>query len=318
MASDYYSVLGVSRTASADEIKKSYRKLARKWHPDRNKENPSAEERFKEISAAYDVLGDADKRELYDEFGEDSTRPGFDAEKARHFKNAAGFGGFGGGGGFPGGGGMGGVDLEDLLRGFAGGGGGFGGGGFGGGFGRRGPSRGADRQASVAISGMDAIRGAELNLNLGGPKGSVKVKIPAGAEDGQKLRLRGKGHPGQQGGPDGDLILELQVAEDPTFRREGRDLHADVPVPLRTALLGGSLEVTTPDGSARVKVPAGSNSGRKLRLRGRGVAAGKKKPAGDLYLHLLVQVPKLDTEDPEIMAAIDTLVPAEEAEPSHA
>ncbi len=231
-AKDLYAVLGVPRTASDDEIRSAYRKLARKFHPDVNQGDKKAEERFKEISAANDILGDRDKRKLYDEFGEASLRSGFDAEQARNYQKWA--GGFGSGGGA-------------YARGAGGGGGnpfsGFQGGGgaqefeFGDIFGdlfergarKQRSQRGRDVTASVDIDLIQAIRGSEVHLRIPGRDEPVTVRIPPGADDGSKLRVPGQGSPGASGQPPGDLLIETQVRPHPYFRRSGLDLSVTLP-----------------------------------------------------------------------------------------
>ncbi len=291
---DLYSLLGVSRGASAQEIKKSYRKLASELHPDKN---PGAanEQRFKDVTSAYEVLGDDEKRKLYDEFGEISTRPGFDAERARAAKN---FGGFGGGGGqVP-------FDLSDLFGGGAPQGGAPGNIGdlfgdlFGGGGARRGGPRnrafrGQDTLSSVKISFADAVQGTTLKLTPSRGGDTIQVRIPPGADDGSRVRIRGKGSPGVNGGPPGDLLLEIEVVPHEHFTRDGDDLYLDLPITLVEAYQGAKIAVPTPHGEVKLTVPKGAQSGQKLRLRGKGVQR-KGKPAGDLYVRFLVTYPTSD------------------------
>jgi len=295
-----YNVLGVKKTDSDKELKSAYRKLAKKYHPDTNAGNERAAERFKEVSAAYDVLGDTEKRKLYDEFGEDALRQGFDAEQARAYKSwsagggqranpFAGFAGFGGNNA-----GFNGNVNEDVFRELFG----FGGGGSGrrAGFdpGRGQQQQGANPRATVKGDFEMAAKGGERFLRFtGGPE--LTVRIPAGVEDGETLRLRGKGQASPMGGAPGDLMLTIEVAEHPTFRREGLDIHMDVPLTVGEAVRGARVTVPTLDGSVTVRVPAATQSGAKLRLRGKGLAR-KGKTTGDMYLHLKVHVPTRVTD----------------------
>lgn len=313
MARDLYAVLGVSKTATADEIKKAFRKLAAKLHPDKNPGNKEAEARFKEVSSAYDVLGDAKKRALYDEFGEAALREGFDPEQARQYQRWAeragrggGRGGVGEAGGIP-------FDLEDIL------------GGRGGGVGsviedllggrvgrRRGPMKGQDLQSEITIDFVSAIRGTTVNLQLQGMGEPVSVRIPAGADEGSRVRIRGQGAQGMGGGPPGDLVLEIHVEPHPFFRREGDDLHLDVPITVAEAYKGARVRVPTPDNPVTLKVPEGAQSGQVMRLRGKGVARKGRTP-GDLYVHFQVRVPT--SRAPEVQNAIDVLEQADEGDP---
>jgi curved DNA-binding protein len=310
MNRDFYAVLGVARDADEATLKKAYRKLAHELHPDRNPDNPAATERFKEVTAAYEVLRDAEKRALYDELGEDALRLGFDPERVAQYRQWKASGGARGVRGFnPGEG----IDLEELLSSlFAGGGGGrgFGGFGFGGGRGGMGdlrPPRGADVRARMAIDLETAVQGGERTFALEGGS-PITVRIPAGVHDGGTLRLRGKGRAGSAPGmPAGDLLLQLDVLPHPVYRREGDDLHMEVPITLAEALRGARVEVETLTGPVKVTVPAGAQPGATLRLRGRGVAR-KNAPAGDLYVKLRLVLPKLeDPPAPEVVEAIEAI-----------
>lgn len=286
---DPYSVLGIAKTASQDDIRKAYRKLAKKYHPDLNPGDKKAEEEFKALNQANDLLSDADKRARFDRGEIDASgqerHPGFGAGG---FGGGGFGGGFGGAGGFrPGGAGMGGFQEEDLSDLF--------GGMFGGGARARraGPRKGADRSFALNVSFLDAVNGATSRVNL--PDGAtLDVRIPPGMEDGKVLRLRGKGMPGVQGGPAGDALITVTVLPDATFTREGSDLRETLPVDLKTAVLGGPIMVPTPTGTVKMNVPAGSDTGTVLRLRGKGVQAHGGKDAGNLYVRLEVKVGKAD------------------------
>ncbi|MDG6105855.1 DnaJ domain-containing protein [Dactylosporangium aurantiacum] len=304
---DYYEVLGVERTAGQEEIQRAYRRLARRYHPDINKD-PDAEERFKRINQAYEVLSDAKKRARYDRFGEawrhvpedyDGPVPGGDGHQGggrRVYVNT--------GGGFDEAG-FAGVDLDDLLGGlfgggmpggpggFSGGPGGFGGGFDGGGFGGGpGPGPGADVEAEIELTVPDAYAGGRRRLTLRTPTGprSFEVAIPAGVADGQRIRLAGQGAEGFGGGRRGDLYLVVRLAPHPRYRVDGRDITVELPVAPWEAALGARVPVETPGGQVQLQVPAGSSSGRRLRLRGRGMPNPKGAP-GDLYAEVRIVVP---------------------------
>jgi curved DNA-binding protein len=295
MAEDLYAVLGVAKTADDTTIKKAYRKLATRLHPDKNPGDKVSEARFKQVNHAYDVLGDAKKRKLYDEFGEDGLREGFDPERVRAYREWSSRQGRGGAGagGYPGQT----VDLEDLFgRGNATG----GTGGFGDLFGdllgrtrrARGPMKGPDLESEVTIDFASAVRGATLELHPQGGGGSlVTVRIPAGASDGSRVRIAGQGGPSPSGGGPGDLVLTLHVKPHPHFRRDADDLHLDLPITLAEAYRGAKVRVPTVDGAVTLKVPEHTQSGHVVRLRGKGVAKKGRSP-GDLYVHFLVQIPK--------------------------
>ncbi|MFZ5719010.1 MAG: DnaJ C-terminal domain-containing protein [Pseudomonadota bacterium] len=297
MARDPYQELGVSRTASADEIRKAFRKLAKENHPDTNPGNKAAEERFKKVSAAFDIVGDPEKRKKFD-------RGEIDADGRETGPSFAG-GPFGQGG--PGGFGQGrggfrtetfeGVDLGDILGEMFGGGGPRGGarGGMGGGFGGF-SQRGADVRAKLEIDLVDAIRGGKQRIAFSDGR-TIDVTIPKGAQDGQTLRLKGQGAPGRSA--PGDAFIEIAIKPHPVFRREGDALVMDLPVTLYDAVLGGKVEAPTPEGPVTLTVPKGSNTGARLRLKGRGLAlAGGKR--GDLFARLEVALP--ETVDPALEA----------------
>jgi curved DNA-binding protein len=296
MARDFYEVLGVSRDADQSEIQRAYRKLARTLHPDVNKD-PGAEERFKQLSEAYDVLSDPDQRKRYDAFGEDFRRVGADVDPEAYRRSRAHAGAGAGGGrsaGWGGGGPSGGfrysgsgddVDLEDLLGGIFGG--------RGRGRGGWGPVSGSDHETEVEVSVEEAYRGTQRTLSISGPDGprTLDVNIPAGVVDGQRIRLRGQGGEGSGGGEAGDLYLIVRIAPHPRYRLEGRDLHMLLPLAPWEAALGSSVDIDTPGGSATVNVPAGTSSHRRLRLKGRGLPNKRGKP-GDLYAEAQIKVPR--------------------------
>jgi curved DNA-binding protein len=290
---DLYEVLGVSRGASSEEVKKAYRKLAAKLHPDKNPGNRRAEERFKEVNRANQVLSDPKKRALYDEFGDDALREGFDPEVMRAYRRGGGgrrvrFGepgdfaeqGFGGLG-----------DLfGDLFRSRERG-------------GRRGVRRGADVASEVTVDFVSAVRGAELKLTLQDGGEAVTVRVPPGADDGDKVRVPGHGAPGLVGGPPGDLIIAIRVLPHKHFKRDGLDLTLDLPVTVGEAYRGARVQVPTPSGSVTLTVPSRAQSGQVVRLKGKGVQ--RKDSVGDLYVRFLVMLPAGD--QPEIAEAVETL-----------
>jgi curved DNA-binding protein len=302
MAKDLYATLGVARDADEDTIKKAFRKLAMKYHPDKNP-GKANEQRFKDVNQAHEVLSDPKKRALYDEFGEESMSQNFDAERARVIRQ------YGGGRRGAGGGAVGGVDVQDI---FGGGGGSgdlgdifgeiFNRSGRGGARGPRGAARGQDVESSVTIDFGSAVKGTQLQLQRGDE--SVTVRVPPGAHEGGRLRIPGQGGQGFGGGPAGDLFLTIHVTPHPFFRREGDDLHVDVPVTLGEAYRGEKIRVPTPDGEVTLKVPKLTQSGNVTRLRGKGVARKGKEP-GDLYVKFIVHVPTED--DPEVAKAVDLL-----------
>jgi molecular chaperone DnaJ len=356
MAEDYYRVLGVARSATQDDIKKAYRKLARKHHPDVNQGNKAAEEKFKQLSGAFEVLSDPKKRAMYDEFGEDAAKMGFDPKKAeayRAYREQASAPSGGPGGNF---------DLGDIFGDI------FGRSNDGGPFRARaeGPARGEDLHTRVRVSLREAVTGAERSLaierpveckkchgtgHIGKPKtcptcggsgrtkqgrgplslstpcpecggsgkvapvcddcgGSgtvehiarVTVKIPPGVQNGSQVRLPGQGAAGAHGGPPGDLYLETEVEPHPLVRRDGDDLTMELPVTVPEAMSGAEVAVPTFGGNVTVSVPAGSQAGRKLRLKGQGVPALKGSGRGDLYLELKVLVPERPTAEAKAQA----------------
>jgi DnaJ-class molecular chaperone len=302
LARDPYLELGVSRTASAAEIRKAFHKLAKQHHPDANKGDKKSEEKFKQVSAAFDILGDADKRKKFDAGeidadGRETMRGGFGGG-GNPF--GAGFGGRGGGFRSSGGGEGPEIDLNDLFgdilgrnRGAgAGAGGGFGGGGF--------AAKGADVRARLDIDLEEAIKGGKKRVAFSDGR-TIDVTIPAGAQEGQTLRLKGQGSPGRGG--QGDALIELAIKPHPIYRPENGALVMDLPVSVPDAVLGGKVEAPTPDGPVTLTVPKGSNTGAKLRLKGRGLSDAKGH-RGDLFARLVVTLP--ETPDAELEKFAET------------
>lgn len=347
---DLYAILGVKRDADASQIKKAYRKLAKKYHPDSNAGNAEAEKKFKDVSEANSILGDAEKRKIYDEYGYEAFASGMDPkEYAKRMEEAkkAGFGGFGGYSGFEGfgsGGTYGRSGRSGVFRGkdggytsfhFEGGGpddyndlfehlfrnagsntggsysnyrssGGFGGfGGASGGPGFQTTAQNLDAEFPVHISFEEAVLGCDRSIRLQKPDGSgtqtLRVHIPAGIDDGKSVRLRGKGNVSSDGSQKGDLLLKVSVEESRDYSRKGQDLYTTVNVPFITAVLGGEAEVRMPGGRKILcKVPKGTDAGKKIRIRGKGIHPEKSSAQpGDLYVTVQVQVPK-DLTDAEI------------------
>ncbi|MGH8006233.1 MAG: DnaJ C-terminal domain-containing protein [Candidatus Binatia bacterium] len=312
---DLYQVLGVGRTASPEDIKKAYRKLARKHHPDVNPGNKEAEERFKEISFAHDVLSDAEKHKLYDEFGEEGLQPGFDPQRMREYKA------WSSGGGFQFGGresrsSSSSSSFEDFLGDL------FGGGAFG--RGHEGPrgDLGEDLEYILDLDLLEAVRGVSKTIAVQRPapcptcrgtgrqangKGKpcprcggsgrvinperLTVKIPAAVDEGSRIRLAGKGAFRTPGGPAGDLYLGIRIRPHPALERKGPDLFLELPITVGEAMSGATVTVPTPSGEVKLKIPAGCQSGQKLRLKGKGVTDPKAQTSGDLYIKLMIQIP---------------------------
>ncbi len=366
MAKDYYSILGVDKNASKEDIRKAYRKLARKWHPDINPGNTEAETRFKEISEAYDVLGKEDKRKLYDEFGEEALRQGFDADKARQYKDwekarsRSQTGGQGGFGRYQ--------SYEDIFGDLFGGAGqsrGFQG------FGGRAAVNGRDLEHHMTIDLLSALKGFETEISLKGEKSctvcrgtgtdpssprttcttcggsgrlniaggpmnftrvcpdcgghgtvgrpcpacqgtgrvegieTIKVTIPPGVHEGSKVRVAGKGEPGVEGGKPGDLFLVIHIKPHRLISREGDNLVMELPVTVKEAVAGASINVPTVDGEVKVKIPPGSQSGQTLKLKGKGAVNTRSKKRGDLLLKLVVKVPRASDEG--LLKAAETI-----------
>jgi DnaJ-class molecular chaperone len=313
---DYYDVLGVSKTASADEIRKAHRKLVRQYHPDVNKNNKQAEEKFKEVQEAYDVLSDEHKRRQYDQFGHAGIGAGAAGpggvdpamyEAYRRAQQGRGARQWGSGG----------VSVEDFDPSDFQGAEGFGdifeqlfGGGRGGtrGRGRTAPppppTRGSDIEYPVTLSFEDAARGTTLPLQIrrGGQLESIEVKIPAGVKDGSRIRIKGKGDQGA-GGQHGDLYIITTIAPHPYYRRDGLDVLVDVPISMYEALLGTKVEVPTLDGPVTLTIPPGTSSHSKLRIKGRGIERGKEK--GDEFVVIKIIVPKdLNDEEKELVTKL--------------
>ncbi|MCJ8163611.1 J domain-containing protein [Pontibacter sp. E15-1] len=301
---DYYSILGVNKTATQPEIKKAYRGLAKKYHPDKNKGDKAAEDKFKDISEAYEVLGDAEKRQQYDQLG----------ANWRQFQNAGAGGGqrYGQPGGtyYEG-------DFNDMFGGGGGGGGGFsdffqqffsGGGGFGQASGGRSqPRKGQDYQAELEISLQEAYTGTSRLINLHNQQ--LRITTKPGVADAQQLRIKGKGGPATGGGVSGDLYVNVHVLPDPRFERKGNDLYTTLTLDLYTAILGGEAQVNTMSGLLKLKIPAGSNPGKSLRLRGKGMPVyGKADQFGDLYVKIEVTMPtNLSAEEQQLLEKLRDL-----------
>ncbi len=313
---DLYQALGVERTASQEDIKKAYRKLTRELHPDKRPGDKAAEERFKDVSNAYEVLGDKDKRALYDEFGEMSLTQGFDPERARAYKQAReSYGGFPGGGygqgGFPGGFSYGFNDFGDaretsfddlLSRLFGGGRVNMGGDPFGRGAARS--RRGQDIHGEITISLLDSLLGVTVPLRIESESGgsrTLDIRVPEGITDGGKLRLRGQGG---QGDPPGDIILTVKVSPGRNLGRDGTDLRMKLPVTAYEAYRGGKVDVPTPWGTVSMNLPPGTQNGQTLRLRDKGVRI-RGNPQGDLFVTIDVRMP--EKGDEELLAVLERL-----------
>ena len=311
MAEDYYETLGVKPDASQDDILKAYRKLARKYHPDLNPNDKTAKDKFKQVQSAFDVLKDAEKRKLYDQYGSayEQAAGGAQPGTGRSWNWNTG-----------GGGGMDDFDINELF-----------GQRFGGGnpfsefFTKSRGSRpqsyaeqqayeeqGADVEHNISIPFTTAILGGSVELQV--KRQTVKierinVKIPAGIEDGKKIRLRGQGDFGDQGLTAGDLLIRVQIEPHPWYTRKGHDLYVKLPVTLGEAALGAKVDLPTPGGTVTLRVPAGSSSGKKLRIRGQGVPRGDGT-SGDLFAEIQIQLPaELDADSREALKKIDTLHP---------
>ncbi|WP_320170779.1 J domain-containing protein [Maridesulfovibrio sp.] len=308
---DYYKLLGVSRTAEKEEISKAFKKLARKYHPDLNPDNADAEQKFKEINEAYEVLKDPEKRKMYDQFGSDWEH-GQNFRPPPGYENAH-FGGFGGAGG---------GDFSDFFETIFGGGGGFSGASFGGasGFGGQGfggqsfggagfqqrPRKGTDSETTLQLTLEEAYKGGSKSITVQeratGPGGhpmvqskTLDVNIPAGIKDGQKIRLAGQGSPGPNDGPRGDLYLKIRLAPHQYFKVEDNNVILDLDLTPWEAALGTRVKLPTLEGMIEMNIPAGIGSGKKLRVKGRGMGSGARK--GDQFVRIMIQVPKGDSEE---------------------
>jgi len=301
---DFYEILGVSRTATQDEIQRAYRTLARQHHPDVNKD-PGAEDRFKEISEAHDVLSDPQTRRRYDAFGPDFRQVPEDVDPEAFQRSRAGAGASqarGAGGFGPGrGDDLGGINVEDLLGGI------FGGRGFG-------PIPGADAEAELELTVEEAFQGGRRSVTLQGADGrrTLEVRIPAGVTNGQRIRLAGQGGRGSEGAPNGDLYFVVQIAPHPRYRVDGRDLYVDLPLAPWEAALGTTVAVETPRGEMKVKVPPGTSTGKRLRLRHHGLPHPRGS-AGHLYAEVRIMVPAKPTDEErrlfEQLAEVSTFDP---------
>jgi DnaJ-class molecular chaperone len=294
MSDDYYKTLEVAREASQEDIQKSYRRLARKYHPDLNPDDKTAKEKFQEVQRAFDVLNDSKKRELYDRYGSSFENAAAGGNPGGQWHSAGGgpdsanfdfsqifgdrFGGGAEGGGFADlFGGLGGRSAKQSRRARAA---------------QRQP--GADLESELEIPFSTAVTGGHAQVSIQRATGkvdSIRVKIPAGIEEGKKIRLRGQGESGLNGGPEGDLLIKIRIAPHPFFRRRGDDLDVRVPVTLLEAAEGAKVEVPTPTGTVALRVPPGTSSGARLRVKGHGVARSGKT-AGDLYAEILIALPK--------------------------
>ncbi|HVI44457.1 MAG TPA: J domain-containing protein [Chitinophaga sp.] len=306
---DYYKVLGVDKTATADQIKKAYRKLAVKYHPDKNPDDKTAEEKFKEINEAYEVLSDADKRKKYDQFGEnykyyeqhggrpedfDWSQYGGRGQQGHSYTYQGNmedlFGNGGGEGKFS--------DFFEQLFGSR----------FSGGSRRQqGPARGRDVQATMEVSLEDAYNGGTRQVEVGGSR--INIKLKPGLHEGQVIRLKGKGSPGRKGGESGDLLITIQLSLHPQYELKGKDIYTDLAVPLYTAILGGKITVSTPGPALNMNIPAGTDSGKVFRLKGKGMPAyDHRGEAGDLYLKAVVHIPsQLSDKEKELFQQLSQL-----------
>ncbi|MBN2343307.1 MAG: DnaJ domain-containing protein [Deltaproteobacteria bacterium] len=304
MNNDLYEELGLSKNASESEIKKAYRKLAREYHPDRNKDNPLAEEKFKKVAAAYAVLSDQKKKSLYDKYGIDGLRDGFDENQWRQYGGGGGspfgdvnFGGFSGFGG-----------MESIFETLFGGGGRT----------RRSPAsgvppwsasggqKGADVKSTLEIDMMDAVMGKELELlvPVAGEQKKLKVKIPKGIESGKSIRLKNQGEKGAFGGASGDLLLELKIRDNGPYRRQGDNLVAEQSITLGQAYFGDTINVETPWGEGKLRIPPHTQGGTKMRVKGHGIRRGEVK--GDLFVQINIRVPTGDSKKlEELIKKID-------------
>lgn len=283
MSKSLYDTLGLTSGASADDIKKAYRKLARQYHPDVNKD-PAAEEKFKEINAAYEILSDQQKRTQYDQYGDSM----FGGQNFHDFARRQGGGG---------------ADLDEILRQMFGGGGmgGFGGFGGGGGFGM--PD--LDIETTITVPFIVAVKGGKHSVSLQGE--SFDIKIPAGIQNGEKMRVQGKGKSYQ--GRRGDLMIKVTIAPSMDYTREGDDLTKTIDISLKTALFGDKIPVQTLDKEVTLTIPSGTKQGQKFRLKGMGALNRKSKEAGYLYIQINILIPKIDDLDADLVALMRAKLP---------
>jgi len=289
MAKSLYETLGINENASADEIKKAYRKLARKYHPDINKDE-DAQEKFKEINAAYEVLSDPEKKAQYDQYGDQM----FGGQNFHDFARGQGAG----------------MDIDEILRSMFGGGGGFSSHGGFGGFSQGGGGFGMpdlDLQASITVPFMVALKGGKHQISTGQGE-QFDIKIPAGIKSGETLRVRGKGKTFQ--GQRGDLLIKVVVSPSPRYERKGNDLYATIDVPLKAALFGGKIQVETPEKEVSLKVPKNTKNGQKFRLKGKGFPDRKSGMTGDLYLVSNIVLPDSDALPEDLRTACEEKLPA--------
>ncbi len=295
MSKSLYETLGIGENASADEIKKAYRKLARKYHPDVNK-TPEAEEKFKEINAAYEILSDEEKKRQYDQFGDSM----FGGQSFHDFAGSQG----------------GGADLDEILRSIFGGGGfgGFSSGGFSGGFSSGGfgdfggggfSAPDLDLETKIVVPFDVALNGGTHSISINGDR--FDVKIPAGIKSGEKLRVKGKGK--QHGSNVGNLYIKVEVAPSPEYQRDGDNLTKEIDISLKTALFGGKVTIKAPSREISMKIPQGIKSGQKLRIKGEGIINRKTKTKGDLFIRVNVVLPKIEELDSELVEMMREKLP---------
>jgi len=273
---DCYEVLGVSKSATDQEIKKAYKKLAMKYHPDRNPDNPVAQENFREVKTSYEILSDPEKRQEYDDFGHQAFDPNH--RQSSGFNGHRGFGGFGQSSG----------DSNDI---------------FGDMFRQHQPrpAKGSDLLYRVELTLEEAVNGCQKEIRLPNKAQVLKVSIPAAIDQGQSVRLANKGNPGSLGGPNGDLLVEINIIQHDVFDRQGSDLHCLISISFPTAALGGAMEVPTFDGHISFKIPKGTQTGRKFRIKGKGIKAMNSTVKGDLIYEVVINTPTSLTQEQEAL-----------------
>jgi DnaJ-class molecular chaperone len=309
MAKDYYQLLEVKKNASVEEIQKAYRRLARKFHPDLNPDDKSAQQKFKDIQHAYDVLNDPEKRRMYDQFGPDFERMGGGGGPFQGGGHGPNFEEMFGAGQGDGAGGFGFNSIDELLQQFGGGRGRSRGRGAGSGGGGRGKTRGEDLRASLTVPFNTAVLGgsASISVTRANKDESIQLRIPPGVVSGNKMRLRGQGNPGMGGGESGDLIVELNVAPHPYFQRNGFNLELKLPITLKEAVEGATVNIPAPSGTVSLKIPAGSSSGNKLRVKAQGIHDSKGN-VGDLLVELQIKLPKSCKHADKVPASLSKAV----------